>query len=377
MKRKGNNPESFCSSLLAPLTVGWRRWVGAAALLLAGAVVVNAATPVEKLRARLAKIQKKGIMIGHQDDPFYGTTWHFDKDRSDVKEVCGDYPAVMGFELGQLELDSARNLDGVPFDRMRQEIVAHYQRGGVVTISWHPWNPVTGKNAWDPTGQPVSQILPGGAQNFKFEQWLCKVAVFLKSLKTRKGQAVPVIFRPWHEMHGGWFWWGKNSCTPEEFQRLFQYTIQKLRQQGVFNCLYCYSPGGSPDETAESYMKFYPGDDYVDMFGVDIYGGPDKAKYIREVRQEFAVINALAREHRKLVCFAETGYRNTPDPDWFTTGLWEAVKDLKITYVLLWRNAWDQPQENFGPAPEKSCAEDFRRLHADKRTLFLKDIQKF
>ena len=354
-----------------------RLWTGLALLMLLASVTVNGATPVEKLRSRLAKIQKKGIMIGHQDDPFYGTTWHYEQGRSDVKDVCGDYPAVMGFELGQLELDSARNLDGVPFDMMRQEIVTHHQRGGIVTISWHPFNPVTGKNAWDPTGRPVSQILSGGEQSHKFEQWLCKLAVFLKSLKTQKGKAVPVIFRPWHEMHGGWFWWGKNSCTPEEFQRLFQYTIQKLRQQGVTNCLYCYSPGGTPDETVENYMNFYPGDDFVDMLGVDIYAGPDKPKFIREVRQEFSVINAVARERRKLVCFAETGYRNTPDPDWFTTGMWEAIKDLKLTYVLLWRNAWDQPQENFGPAPEKPCADDFRRLYADKKTLFLKDIKKY
>lgn len=53
-------------------------------------------------------------MMGHQDDPFYGTTWKWEYGRSDVKEVCGDYPAIMGFELGRLELDSTRNLDGVP-----------------------------------------------------------------------------------------------------------------------------------------------------------------------------------------------------------------------------------------------------------------------
>lgn len=67
--------------------------------------------------------------------------------------------SVMGFDLGKLELGSKENLDGVPFDRMRSEIVAQHERGGIVTLSWHPWNPVTGENAWDPKGDAVKAVL--------------------------------------------------------------------------------------------------------------------------------------------------------------------------------------------------------------------------
>lgn len=95
-------------------------------------------------------------MLGHQDDPVYGTTWKWDEGKSDVLLTTGDYPAVMGFDLGKIELDSKENLDGVPFDRMRQEIIAQYKRGGIVTLSWHPWNPATGENAWDPKGDAVA-----------------------------------------------------------------------------------------------------------------------------------------------------------------------------------------------------------------------------
>ena len=88
----------------------------------------------------IGEAQQKGIMLGHQDSPVYGTTWKWDEGKSDVLLVAGDYPAVMGFDLGKLELDSKENLDGVPFDRMRKEILAQYERGGIVTLSWHPWN---------------------------------------------------------------------------------------------------------------------------------------------------------------------------------------------------------------------------------------------
>ena len=335
---------------------------------------VNAKTPIELLRARLIQLQKRGIMIGHQDSPFYGTTWKWDENRSDVKDVCGDYPAVLGCELGQIELDSLKNLDGVPFDRMRQEIVDHYKRGGIITISWHAWNPVTGKNAWDPSGRPVKEVLHGGSAHAKFAGWIAIVADFLKSLKTENGLSVPVIFRPWHEMHGGWFWWGKDSCTPEEYKKMFQYTVNRLKHYGVDNCLYCYSPGGSPGETEESYMRYYPGDEYVDMLGVDIYGNKEREKYIQDVRQDLEVMTRIAQERNKLLCLAETGQRNTTDPEWFTKAMWEAVKEFPISYVLLWRNAWDQPTENFGPAPEKACAADFVNLYNMEKTLFAKDI---
>ncbi len=333
-------------------------------------------TPVQQLIKRLVKLQKKGVMVGHQDDPVYGTTWKWDKGRSDVKDVCGEYPAVMGFELGALELDSTKNLDGVPFDRMRDEIVAQYNRGGIITISWHPYNPVTGKNAWDTSGTPLKEIFLGGSQYQKFKSWLGKVATFLNSLKTADGKKIPIIFRPWHEMTGGWFWWGRNSCTSEEYKKLFEYTIKTLRGLGVDNAVICYSPGADSKETETSYMTYYPGDEFVDMFGVDAYQYATKEQYIKEVRNELAIMQKISKEHCKLFALTETGYRNTPDAEWFTTAVLPALQGFNTSYVLFWRNAWDQKEENFGPAPDKSCAPDFRKFYNDKKTLFVKDSQR-
>lgn len=58
-------------------------------------------TPAEQLKVRLQKLLNKGIMLGHQDDPMYGTTWKWDEGKSDVFLTTGDYPAVMGFDLGK------------------------------------------------------------------------------------------------------------------------------------------------------------------------------------------------------------------------------------------------------------------------------------
>ena len=58
----------------------------------------------ENLLANLKKIPSKGIMLGHHDDTVYGIGWEGEEGRSDVKSVCGDYPAVISFDLGELEL---------------------------------------------------------------------------------------------------------------------------------------------------------------------------------------------------------------------------------------------------------------------------------
>ena len=146
----------------------------AAALLTANAAAGKKMqkTPAQQLIGRLQKLQKKGVMFGHQDALFYGTTWKWEYGRSDVNDVCGDYPAVLGCELGGLELGRDRNLDGVPFAEMRRQIIGHWRRGGIVTVSWHACNPVTEEDAWHTEGDAVAQVLPGGKESEKMQHWL-------------------------------------------------------------------------------------------------------------------------------------------------------------------------------------------------------------
>ena len=66
-------------------------------------LVDSMATPeTVKLFNNLSKIAARGVMFGHQDDLAYGVGWWAEAGRSDVKEVCGDYPAVYGWDLGEV-----------------------------------------------------------------------------------------------------------------------------------------------------------------------------------------------------------------------------------------------------------------------------------
>jgi hypothetical protein len=361
--------------------------IGVAFMMAAcGQKTVVEKTQRELLAERLQTLQQKGYMFGHQDDPMYGLTWAYDKDSSDVKNVCGDYPAVMGFELGGIEMGDEKSLDSVPFTRITEEVVAHYERGGIVTISWHPRNPLTtiegGGNAgqkfpqgtaWDTSDSTVvKNILPQGSHNKLFQTWMQRLSDFLATLKTADGKKVPVIFRPWHENTGSWFWWGEKLCTVEEYKALWNMLQDKLDADGFDNLLWAYSPGMASDLTNEKYLERYPGDDRIGLVGIDGYQWGTKEDFVSQLDQNLQMLCQFAKEHGKIAALTECGLKNLTDSTWWTSTLQPVVQKYPISYLLVWRN---YKEEWFGPSPSKPDASYFRNFYQSDKTLFLKDIQ--
>ena len=340
----------------------------------------------QQLFDRLDTLRQKGIMFGHQDDPFYGLTWDYDKDSSDVKNTCGDWPAVMGFELGGIEMGDAKNLDSVPFTRMTEEIINHYNRGGIITISWHPRNPVTtidggghaGQKfpqgtAWDVSDTTVvKNILPGGAQYEKFQTWMQRLSDFLAGLKTADGQKIPVIFRPWHENTGSWFWWGEKLCTAEEYKALWNMLQDKLDADGFDNLLWAYSPGMASNLTEEKYLERYPGNDRIGLVGIDGYQWGPRADFMAQLDANLDMLTKFAEKNGKIAALTECGLRNLVEPDWWTTALLPVVEKYPISYLLVWRN---YKEEWFGPSPSKPDSEFFKEFYDSEKTLFLENIK--
>lgn len=329
----------------------------------------NEPTGREQLLQRLQTLQEKGCMFGHQDDPFYGIGWAYEDGRSDVLETCGDWPAVMGFDLGGIEMGDSKNLDSVPFDCIRTEIIRHHQRGGIVTVSWHPRNPVTGGTAWDATDGVVKAILAQGETHEIFMTWLERVRSFLLTLVDENGHPVPLIFRPWHENNGGWFWWGEKQCNAEEFKALYALTQDYIN---LPNILWSYSPNLDGAMTEERFLKRYPGDERVDLIGLDAYQWGTEEDFIRQTRVDLDCFCRFGHEHHKLVALTECGYRSVPDPTWWTRVLLPIVEDYPLSYALVWRNA--EKGEHFGPVPDTEGARDFQAFHNSSRTLFLQNI---
>jgi len=340
----------------------------------------SATAETVNMLAGLKAITEKGIMFGHQDDLAYGSGWVYPDGESDVKKVTSDYPAVYGMDLGHIELGSPVNLDSVPFDDMRTLVKEIWARRGVVTFSWHADNPLTDSSAWDITSDmTVASVLPGGGNHDKYTAWLDRVAAFFSSLTDDDGVAIPVIFRPYHEHTGSWFWWGQKLCTTDEYISLWRFTFNYLcEEKGLHNLLFAYSAAGTFTD-AEQYIERYPGDDYVDLLGCDYYqsGTDGKEAFINDVMQGMAIVTAVAAEHQKLAALTEAGYESLPDSTWWTGTLWPAIKDYKISYVLVWRNAHNRPGHFYAPYPGQASADDFVEFFNMPSTLFQKELTEF
>lgn len=341
-----------------------------------GATPVDARATAETraLLNSLHRLTGEATLFGHQDDLAYGVSWRDAPGaalRSDVHDVAGQFPAVFGFDLGGIELPGRTlNVDSVAFDDIRRYASEAYAMGGVVTLSWHLWNPVSGGNSWETT-PAVPNILPGGDRHEAFLRQLDAVAGFLGSLRGADGRPIPVIFRPWHEGTGSWFWWGRGHATPADVQALYRMTVEHLRDtRGLHNVLYAYSP--HQPESPEEYLSLYPGDAYVDVMGFDEYDALSRpvadTSGVARIRRRLHIVAEAAQAHGKIAAITETGFEGIPDADWWTGQLLPALHadplTRRIAYVMVWRNAEATKKAGhfYTPYPGQQSAADFVRF---------------
>lgn len=332
-------------------------------------------TPSE-LRNYLAAVSDSGqVLFGHHDDAVYGHTWVGDEGRSDVLETVGEYPAMMSWDLGGLEIGDSLSLDRVPFDRIRAEVARQAARGGVNTFSWHPVRAINGvSDSWNLTDTTiVARMTTDSLGIAEYRAQLRRLADFFNSLTDSTGARIPVIFRPWHEHTGSWFWWGAKFATPDQYKALWHILRDEFDSAGVDNVLYAYSPDRVT--TPEQYLERYPGDEYVDIMGADVYhfnGAEGRDEYINVANTTLSIAGQVAKEHGKLLAFTETGLESLPIADWYTGTLLPILKNHPVSYVVVWRNAHDRPNHFYAPYPGHPAVADFKKFHDDPATLFAK-----
>ena len=339
--------------------------------------VITAATRRLAMISTLKAASETGTpLYGHQDDLMYGHTWNVTKEndhtmlRSDVLSTAGAYPYILGLDLGGLETDSPVNLDGNDFGLMREAAIKHYERGGIVTLSWHLRNPLTGGDSWDVSSDKVVEsILPGGSKHEFFMGWLDRIATYIASLKDSQGHQVPVIFRPWHEHTGGWFWWGTGLCTAQEYNALWKMTYDYIvNERGIKGLIWAVSPN-SMSSDFESWEERYPGDGYVDLVGLDCYcptylAQPESFEsFHSDIRNCLASLQGFSERHGKMLALTETGYEGLTYDKWWTEVLEPAIDGFPISFLLVWRNTDEMPRgmtHFYTPWPGGPSEEDFK-----------------
>ena len=335
----------------------------------------QATAETKNLFHNLHELSQKHTLFGHQHDTEYGHGWSGEEGRSDVKSVCGSYPAAIGVDLSGLSGRSPEAIEKYKI-HLRKTVVDTYKRGGVITAAWHFSNPVSeGGFYWkDGISKPaVNYIIPGGGAHEKYKQILTTIADWANSLKGEDGSLAPIIFRPFHEFDGDWFWWGKPHCTRAEFISLWQFTVSYLRDSlNVHNFIYAFSPDNQ-FTSEKKYLERYPGNNWVDMVGMDNYGDMGRDKYdLKAAAKKLKIVSDYARKSGKLAAFTETGLESIPDTTWWTETLLKTMKmyDMQLSYVLVWRNDISSPTHFYAPFPSQVSVPDFLKFYSDPYTLF-------
>ncbi len=204
----------------------------------------------------------------------------------------GELPAILGIDMGIYGMDLQRaGIGSEKWNRFLEQITAYAEKGGIVTASHHWDNPSVedleacdycrGKFG-DGTAKYWDELLTEGSViNEKFKTDLYTAGMFLKELEKR---GVTILWRPLHEANGCWFWFTAKSCGSEHWidaeylKRLWRYLYNYYENElGLTNLIWVYGPNNGGDgRYVQDVMYYYPGDDVVDLVGLDWYTDGNK-----------------------------------------------------------------------------------------------------
>ena len=365
-----NDMVDSCEWVLADACVNLEISVNAADI---GLIDPKATKETKYLYINLDEIAGSFVLFGMHDATGYGVGWSGDDDRSDVKDVCGSYPAVYSEDMNKVD----RNLE---VNRMRYRLTSAYNRGGVITTCWHQYDPEGRGFYSSATGgeDVVATILPGGEYHQFYKDRLHKIALFYKTLRGANGESIPVIFRPYHEHTGGWFWWGDGQCTVDEYNAVWRFTVEYLRDSlNVHNLIYALSPSAQHINSEQDYYNIFPGEDYIDIFAFDKYFSFNiTSAEVEEFKNDLRRVALASIDKGKVAAVAEVGQENVTTSDLFTNYILEPIKTdtltRKMSYAAVWRN--QDTGHHFAPYPGHASVPDFIDFYNDSYTIFENNI---
>ncbi|OXG08384.1 mannan endo-1,4-beta-mannosidase [Flavobacterium araucananum] len=337
----------------------------------------------------LKTLSKTKVAIGQQDA--FNSFYQDNAGDSDIKKNTGYDPALLGSDFIFITDKNNNNQADNWFYQQEQKTVsdvkAAYAKGIINTFSWHLREPNKEDSFYaadmtaDQKATAFKSILPGGTNHEWFRKKLDKIASVVLNLKGSNGELIPIIFRPFHEFDGSWFWWGASFCTPEDYKTAYKFTVDYLKNtKGVHNILYAFSPDNSYT-TETDYLSRYPGDKYVDILGMDNYGDFDNQGQTGATRanSKLKILADLAKTKVKIAALTETGYQvttaKTPITDWFSTYLYSALtaNDIQISYVMFWNNTKDG---YYVPNGSVSNTADFKTFATKPKSALLNSVPK-
>ncbi|MDR3120315.1 MAG: dockerin type I domain-containing protein, partial [Clostridiales bacterium] len=368
----------------------------------------------------------------------YQVPYYPGSSESDVKDITGSLPAVVGDDTLSLvgnEYPGNSAIDPIipsgwkgntALGAAKSDLLSA-KEGAIISLSAHMPNFETAYNAtteedraahqWNwseyttgqSNGRVLTRIIPGGDLNGIYNDYLDIVAEYAKAMNGElaiPGLAplaggAPILFRPFHEHNGTWFWFGIGTSdnaaqgrTEAAYIAAWRYTVEYLRDvKNVHNLLYVYSPNGGFSSDA-AYLRGYPGDDYVDVIAFDQYndGNAIANGFAATLKTTIDRVQRIAGEKGKVAVVSETGMRvqsTTTDPfthdgisysgnrrpNWYSEVM-EVVSESDMAYYMIWSNFGVDAGANFY-APYKisdtrghELADPFLDFYNDARSIF-------
>jgi mannan endo-1,4-beta-mannosidase len=201
-----------------------------------------------------------------------------------VKAITGFFPSIWG-------ADFIMNGTKHTGPEIVEEAITKYHEGYIVTLMWHAGRPTDNPPfRWKESIQGEltpkewkELITPGSTLNKRWEEQVDEIAVYLKQLRDAK---VPVLWRPYHEMNGVWFWWGDKK-GPDGYQKLYKMMFERfVNHHQLNNLLWVWNanaPRDIPFDEAFTYKEFYPGSEFVDVLATDVYNFDYETKDYNEL----------------------------------------------------------------------------------------------
>ncbi len=379
--------------------------------------------------------ESDSVIFGHQNDTHHKAGSIGENfSESDTKDVTGSIAGVIGIDVLSLTGNEASTWNTPEQDRIAH--VAELTKkaaaeGALITLSAHMpnfevidqrvkefdaangavdlsdsekvgyWTTPSGEKQYNfsgytpgtTTGNIVQRIMPGQDLNYLYTDYLDLIADYAKAVE---GDGITILFRPFHENTGSWFWWGAAFCDEQAYINLFRYTVDYMKEtKGVHNMLYVYGPGSEAANVTE-YSARYPGDNYVDMIGYDLYhSGPTQASepgYLQSISKQNQILRDFAEKHNKLYAITETGVadgdialKRTGNEvmDWYMQLLDQISKDGGISYFLVWANFSENgsfylpyviEKKDNGVLYGHEMLDEFIKFYNDNRSVFATDM---
>ena len=316
----------------------------------------NATANTKKLYSFLKDSYGKYVITGQQcDGGINGNEFKA------IKNLTGDYPALLGLDM--MDYTPSRTALGTSSSAVDKAIEFH-KKGGIVTFCWH-WNAPTeylystanSSDGWwggfytQNSKFDIAKVMNG--QDEKGKKLLDRdIKEIAKQLKRLEKAGVPVIWRPLHEASGGWFWWGAQG--PDAYKKLWKYLYKELTNTyGCNNLIWVYN-GQSAD--------WYPGDEYVDIVGEDIY--PGNHVYDPQVSRFKQAINYGSKT--KITALTENGC------------IFDIDSAVSINALWCWFMTWGNEFTVNGSAYSEKYTEKsvIKKMYASKYSLTLGSLPK-